>query len=135
MFHFEKNEESRVPLWIQLRNRLVYLINSGHYQPGDQLPTIHEMAIDLSINYNTVSKVYTSLANDGYITSKRGVGAFVNGFDAGESREQADAIEQALDECIAALTDIGLSNRDIEAAMRTRVRKLEQEAGTYPPHE
>lgn len=135
MFHFEKNEESRVPLWIQLRNRLVYLINSGHYQPGDQLPTIHEMAIDLSINYNTVSKVYTSLANDGYITSKRGVGAFVNGFDAGESREQADAIEQALDECIAALTDIGLSNRDIEAAMRTRVRKLEQEAGTYPSHE
>ncbi|MBC5585587.1 GntR family transcriptional regulator [Eggerthella guodeyinii] len=135
MFHFEKNEESRVPLWMQLRNRLVYLINSGHYQPGDQLPTIHEMAIDLSINYNTVSKVYTSLANDGYITSKRGVGAFVNGFDAGESREQADAIEQALDECIAALTDIGLSNRDIEAAMRTRVRKLEQEAGTYPSHE
>ena len=135
MFHFEKNEESRVPLWMQLRNRLGYLINSGHYQPGDQLPTIHEMAIDLSINYNTVSKVYTSLANDGYITSKRGVGAFVNGFDAGESREQADAIEQALDECIAALTDIGLSNRDIEAAMRTRVRKLEQEAGTYPSHE
>jgi len=135
VFHFEKNEESRVPLWMQLRNRLVYLINSGHYQPGDQLPTIHEMAIDLSINYNTVSKVYTSLANDGYITSKRGVGAFVNGFDAGESREQADAIEQALDECIAALTDIGLSNRDIEAAMRTRVRKLEQEAGTYPSHE
>ena len=79
--------------------------------------------------------MYTSLANDGYITSKRGVGAFVNGFDAGESREQADAIEQALDECIAALTDIGLSNRDIEAAMRTRVRKLEQEAGTYPSHE
>lgn len=130
MFSFEKNEDSRVPLWMQLRNRLVYLINSGHYRPGDQLPTIHELATDLSINYNTVSKVYTSLANDGYITSKRGVGAFVNGFDAGESREQTAAIEQALDECIAALADIGLSNRDIEAAMRTRVRKLEHEAGT-----
>lgn len=135
MFQFEKNEESRVPLWMQLRNRLVYLINSGYYKPGDQLPTIHEMATDLSINYNTVSKVYTSLANGGYITSKRGVGAFVNGFDAGESREQTEAIEQALDECIAALTDIGLSNRDIEAAMRMRVRKLEQESETYLSHE
>ncbi|MCB7039175.1 GntR family transcriptional regulator [Eggerthella sinensis] len=120
---------------MQLRNRLVYLINSGHYRPGDQLPTIHEMATDLSINYNTVSKVYTSLANDGYITSKRGVGAFVNGFDAGESKEQSDAIEQALDECIAALTDLGLSHRDVEAAMRTRVRKLEQETGAYLTHE
>ena len=134
MFPFEKNEESGIPLWVQLRNRLVYLINSGHYRPGDQLPTIHEMATDLSINYNTVSKVYTSLANDGYITSKRGVGAFVNGFDAGESKEQSDAIEQALDECIAALTDLGLSHRDVEAAMRTRVRKLEQETGAYLTH-
>ena len=135
MFPFEKNEESGIPLWVQLRNRLVYLINSGHYRPGDQLPTIHEMATDLSINYNTVSKVYTSLANDGYITSKRGVGAFVNGFDAGESKEQSYAIEQALDECIAALTDLGLSHRDVEAAMRTRVRKLEQETGAYLTHE
>ena len=135
MIPFEKNEESGIPLWVQLRNRLVYLINSGHYRPGDQLPTIHEMATDLSINYNTVSKVYTSLANDGYITSKRGVGAFVNGFDAGESKEQSDAIEQALDECIAALTDLGLSHRDVEAAMRTRVRKLEQETGAYLTHE
>ena len=120
MFPFEKNEESGIPLWVQLRNRLVYLINSGHYRPGDQLPTIHEMATDLSINYNT---------------SKRCVGAFVNGFDAGESKEQSDAIEQALDECIAALTDLGLSHRDVEAAMRTRVRKLEQETGAYLTHE
>lgn len=133
MFPFEKSEDSGVPLWVQLRNRLVYLINSGHYKPGDQLPTIHEMATELSINYNTISKVYTSLANDGYITSKRGVGAFVNGFDGGESKEQADAVNQALDECIAALVDLGLSHRDIEAAMRTRVRKLEQETGEYLP--
>ena len=135
MFPFEKNEESGIPLWVQLRNRLVYLINSGHYRPGDQLPTVRGLAADVEVNYNTVSKVYTSLANDGYITSKRGVGAFVNGFDAGESKEQSDAIEQALDECIAALTDLGLSHRDVEAAMRTRVRKLEQETGAYLTHE
>lgn len=132
---FEIDESSGLPVWVQLRNRFVYLIKTGHYQPGDQLPSVRTLAAEAAINYNTVSKVYTSLANDGYITSKRGVGAFVNGFDAGESKEQSDAIEQALDECIAALTDLGLSHRDVEAAMRTRVRKLEQETGAYLTHE
>ena len=135
MFPFEVDTTTDVPLWVQLRQRLIYLINSGYFKPGDQLPTVRGLASEISINYNTVSKVYTSLANDGYITSKRGVGAFVNGFDAGESKEQSDAIEQALDECIAALTDLGLSHRDVEAAMRTRVRKLEQETGAYLTHE
>ena len=41
MFPFEMDNESGVPLWIQLRNRLVHLINSGYYKPGDQLPTVH----------------------------------------------------------------------------------------------
>lgn len=129
MFPFERDDESGIPLWMQLRNRLVYLISSDYYRPGDQLPTIHEMAIDLSINYNTVSKVYTSLANDGYIVSKRGVGAFVRGVPGGESGERADAVRNALDECIAALTDLGLSRADIALSMRKRLRQLEDECG------
>ena len=129
MFEFSKDEESGVPLWVQLRNRVVFLINSGAYAPGDQLPTIHELASQLSINYNTVSKVYTSLANDGYITAKRGVGAFVNGYDGEEAEAQSDAVGQALSECVAALTDLGLSHADIEAAMRSHLRKLELSEG------
>lgn len=127
MFTFEKNEESGVPLWAQLRNRLVYLINSGYYAPGDKLPTIHECATEFSINYNTINKVYTSLAHDGYITTKRGVGAMVNSFDNEERDEQDAAVEQALDECIAALVDMGLGYKDIENVMRARLRKLEQQ--------
>lgn len=129
VFPFKKDEESGVPLWVQLRNRIVYLINTGYYHPGDQLPTIHVMASELSINYNTVSKVYTSLANDGYIATKRGCGAFVQGFDQEGAAEQTNAVDGALDECIAACTDLGLSLRDIEQAMKARIRKREQEHG------
>lgn len=133
MFEFVKDETSGVPLWVQLRNRIVFLINSGAYAPGDQLPTIHELASQLSINYNTVSKVYTSLANDGYITTRRGAGAFVNGFDSEEAEEHSDAVGQALSECVAALTDLGLSYSDIESAMRAHLRKLEMSEGASAP--
>lgn len=126
MFPFEMDNESGVPLWIQLRNRIVHLINTGYYKPGDQLPTVHAMASELSINYNTVNKVYVNLANDGYITSIRGRGAFVNDFDSDVSQEHAQAVEQVLEECIAACMDLGLSLHDISAAMRQQIRKTEK---------
>ena len=56
----ELDEHSGIPLWVQLRNRLMYLIDSGHYQAGDRLPTVRALAADLNVNYHTVNKVYTS---------------------------------------------------------------------------
>ena len=44
--------DSGIPLWVQLRNRLVYLIESGALSEGDKLPTVREMAVDLGINLN-----------------------------------------------------------------------------------
>ena len=74
---FEINEKSSIPIWLQLKNRFIYLITSGYYKPGDQLPTVRGLAADVEVNYNTVSKVYMSLEQDGYIQSKRRQGAFV----------------------------------------------------------
>ena len=37
---FEINEKSSIPIWLQLKNRFIYLITSGYYKPGDQLPTV-----------------------------------------------------------------------------------------------
>ena len=69
---FEIDESSGLPVWVQLRNRFVYLIKTGHYQPGDQLPSVRTLAAEAAINYNTVSKVYVNLESDGYVESVRG---------------------------------------------------------------
>ena len=66
------DDSSGVPIWLQLRNRLVYLIKTGALKEGDRLPTVREMAVAIGINYNTVSKVYQDIERDGYIASKRG---------------------------------------------------------------
>ena len=71
MFPFEIDATTDVPLWVQLRQRLVYLINSGYFKPGDQLPTVRGLASEISINYNTVNKAYLSLVSDGYLESTR----------------------------------------------------------------
>ena len=74
---FEIDESSGLPVWVQLRNRFVYLIKTGYYQPGDQLPSVRTLAAEAAINYNTVSKVYVNLESDGYVESVRGRGVFV----------------------------------------------------------
>ncbi len=127
MLPFEVDSHSDVPLWIQLRNRLVYLINSGYYKPGDQLPTVRGLASEICINYNTVNKAYLALMREGYITSTRGRGAFVNDLDAEESEEQNKIMDSLLDDCITACRDLGLSLKDIEKSMIKKIRKMEKE--------
>ena len=70
----EVDDRSGIPIWVQLRNRFIYLIESGHYLAGDKLPTVRALAEELNINYHTVNKVYTSLEHEGYIKSMRGKG-------------------------------------------------------------
>lgn len=64
MFPFEVDPTSDLPLWVQLRNRIAYLINDGTLAPGDKLPTVRGLASEISINYNTVNKAYLSLVSD-----------------------------------------------------------------------
>ena len=72
MISFKVDETSDVPLWVQLRQRIAYLINSGVLKPGEKLPTVRGLASEISINYNTVNKAYLSLVSDGYLESTRG---------------------------------------------------------------
>ena len=109
------DDSNGIPIWLQLRNRLIYLITSGHFQVGEKLPTMREMAVDLGINYNTVSKVYQDIERDGYIVSKRRLGAFVADVSdkPGVSAEVTAEIVTA--EYLQRCQELGMSLEDIDA--------------------
>ena len=119
------DDDSGIPIWLQLRNRLIYLITSGHYQTGDKLPTVREMAVDLGINYNTVSKVYQDIERDGYIVSKRGRGTFVH--DKYKSVEETadNAVESLADVFIQQCRELGVPRADIAKLVERRLEALE----------
>lgn len=127
MFSFDVDTTSDVPIWVQLRQRIVFLIESGVLKPGDQLPTVRGLASEISINYNTVNKAYLSLASDGYIESTRGRGAFVCDLDADATSETNEAVNLALDECIQACRDLGLSLDDVQVRMTRRIQQRKRE--------
>jgi GntR family transcriptional regulator len=66
------------PIYAQLERSLRAAIASGRLRPGDQLPTVRELAVELAVNANTVARVYASLERDGALETRRGVGTFVS---------------------------------------------------------
>ena len=68
----------RTPIYAQLDRGLRAAIVTGRLRPGDQLPTVRQLAVELEINANTVARVYAELERDGVLETRRGVGSFVS---------------------------------------------------------
>jgi GntR family transcriptional regulator len=74
---FDVDSSSPTPIYAQLDRAIRAAIATGQLEPGAQLPTVRQLAVDLAVNANTVAKVYTQLERDGILETRRGVGTFV----------------------------------------------------------
>jgi DNA-binding transcriptional regulator YhcF (GntR family) len=76
------------PLYEQLKQSIIEAIAKGDLQPGEQLPSVRQLAADLCVNMHTVAKAYNQLKDEGFVTVHRKKGALVNAPDmrrAGEA--------------------------------------------------
>lgn len=120
---FEFDESSDLPMWAQIKDRFAYLINSGYYQPGHQLPSVRAFAAELMISYNTVSKAYMALEREGYIVTKRGSGAYVR--DLGDVPDES-GVDALVDEFIKACIGKGLNYDDIPGQVLDGIRRMKR---------
>ena len=118
---FQVDENNGIPLWSQVRKRLIFLIVSGHYKPGDQLPTVRELAVQLDINYNTVNKVYQILEREGYVITRRGRGTFVAELDDKALLALDNKVDLLADELVEEGFDFGMTGDEILRTVKTRI--------------
>jgi GntR family transcriptional regulator len=69
--------ESGVPIYAQIMEQIKHLVAAGRLKPGDQLPTIRQLAVDLRVNPNTVVRAYHELDRQGVISTQQGRGTFI----------------------------------------------------------
>jgi len=74
---FEVDSKSPTPIYAQLDRAIRTAIATGKLEPGMQLPTVRQLAVELAVNANTVARVYAQLERDGILETRRGVGTFV----------------------------------------------------------
>jgi GntR family transcriptional regulator len=118
---FSIDPRDATPIYAQIEHGLRAAIATGRLQIGDQLPTVRQLAVDLSVNANTVARVYAELERAGVLETRRGVGSFVaagraEARSAGEKARKlrafvtrlladADRSGFTIDEVVAALGD------------------------------
>ena len=121
---FDIDEQGDLPIWVQLRDRFVYLISSGFYEPEEQLPSVRKLAAELRINYNTVSKAYVALEHEGYITSRRGSGAYVRAVESETGLSELDLMaEEFVKGCLAK----GVGYDEIPKCLTRAIRRMKGE--------
>lgn len=81
--------KSGVPFYRQIIDQVKSAIATGRLERGDRLPTVRQLAVDLSINPNTVSRAYTELELTGLVETHMGSGTFV-----GHKKVEQDEVER-----------------------------------------
>lgn len=87
-FRFRLDSRSGVPVYRQLIDQVLVAISSELLQPGDRLPTVRQVAVDLSININTVVRAYKELEIRGTLSTQQGTGTFIT--DQEVRQDEAD---------------------------------------------
>src|SRR5215472_953622 len=114
IFEFRLDLHSGVPVYRQIIDQVTGGIAAGALQRGDQLPTVRQLAVDLSVNPNTVIRAYRELEIRGVIETHQGTGTFV-----GEQKIRRDDAErrrrlnQIVGEFVARAGSAGLTIDDL----------------------
>jgi GntR family transcriptional regulator len=104
-------------VYLQIVEGIRASIAAGVYRPGEILPSLRALAVDLVVNPNTVQKAYDELERQGLLTSRRGVGIFVTqrGTESAQSRAE-DAVVAAFRQGVQAGQAANMTSEQIRAA-------------------
>jgi GntR family transcriptional regulator len=103
------------PIYAQLERALRAAIATNRLRPGDQLPTVRQLAVDLQVNANTVARVYAELERAGVLETRRGVGSFIAATpeQAHPPREQERRLRTFVTRILADATAAGFTADDL----------------------
>ena len=108
------NTESGVPIYLQIMRQIKLLVVYGSLKPGDQLPSVRDLAIELRINPNTVAKIYRELQHEKIIESKRGEGNYISeNVLEPLSKEKHKIIRESLKSFLGQARSFGYTDKEI----------------------
>jgi GntR family transcriptional regulator len=118
-FRFRLDLHSGVPVYRQLIDQVRGGIASGSLNVGDQLPTVRQLAVDLSINPNTVARAYRELELGGVLETHQGTGTFIGAQKLrGSDEERSRQFAQIVADSVARAGAIGYTVEDLVEELR-----------------
>ena len=119
IYRFRLDLQSGVPVYRQIIDQVRGGIASGALAVGDQLPTVRQLAVDLSINPNTVVRAYRELELGGLLETHQGTGTFISPQKMrGGSAERERQLSQIVAESVARAGAAGFTVEDLIEQLR-----------------
>lgn len=116
-FMISIDNRSRIPIYEQLINGFKLQMMNGVLLPDDQLPSVRQLAQELTINPNTIQKAYRELEHLGYTYSVPGKGSFVSNIQNEMNKERINMLTETLHKTVQELLFLGLTKEEIIAAI------------------
>ncbi len=118
-FAFRLDGHSGVPVYRQLIDQVHGAMAAGILQPGDQLPTVRLVAVELAINPNTVLRAYREMEIRGILDTQQGTGTFIADHQAEPSKEERGrVIAQLVSEIVSRAGAAGLTVNELIEALQ-----------------
>ena len=118
------NPSLGVPIYLQLMEQVKHAIETGALRPGEQLPGIRPLAVELVVNVNTVAKAYRELEHEGVIELKHGAGAFVAETARRSKTDKLRAAQPVVAGTVERLRGRGLSDDEIRRLFEAELAGL-----------
>lgn len=127
------NVDDGVPIYRQIVNQVKYLVASGRLLPGEELPPIRTLALQLRVTPNTIVKAYDELEGSGVVQKRHGSGTYVSeGRPQLAIRERRRIIEQRIDALLAEAHQLRFTADDILRMVRERGAAMETGTNAEP---
>jgi GntR family transcriptional regulator len=124
-FRFRLDLHSGVPVYRQIVDQVRGGVASGALAVGDQLPTVRQLAVDLSINPNTVVRAYRELEFGGLLETHQGTGTFISAQKIrGASEERARQLARIVEDCVSRAGAAGFTVEDLIEQLRELAPEL-----------
>ena len=111
--------DGRQPIYLQIVDRLRLDIISGAYPPGERLPSVRDLAVEASVNPNTVQRALQELENSGLAESKRNTGRTVTTDVSAIEKSRSELAARIAREFLSRTSQLGLTKRDVIALIES----------------
>ncbi|HUR79369.1 MAG TPA: GntR family transcriptional regulator [Thermoanaerobaculia bacterium] len=120
---FRLDSSTGVPFYRQIIDQVLLAMADGRLKPGTQLPTVRQLAVDLSVNLNTIAKAYREMEIRGIVQTQQGTGTFVAARTGAKTREKRKALQDLLDRFLANAEAHGIPMEELVDALAERAEK------------
>lgn len=119
--------DDKVPIYYQIKTYLYHEMIIGQLAPGDKLPAVRQLAVDLTVNVNTVQRALGEMITGGIIESKRGKGNFVTMDEQRITHLKEQLVMEQLERVYEQLHALNLTDEEIIASLKRYIAQRGQQ--------